>query len=201
MKRKMNAAVLHKAGDLRIEEVDVPQIGPNDVLVKMRCVGICGSDIHYYVEGRIGSFIVDKPLILGHECSGEVAEVGNNVTRVKVGQRIIIEPGFTCGRCSYCRSGRYNLCKDVLFYGTPPVHGAFAEYAYAPETNVYPLPDNMSLEEGAMIEPLAVGMMAAKRGRVSVNDSVAILGAGPIGQMALQAVKAHGVLETYVTDV
>ncbi|MBS7614268.1 NAD(P)-dependent alcohol dehydrogenase [Candidatus Bathyarchaeota archaeon] len=197
----MKSAVLHKAGDLRIEEVDVPKIGPNDVLIKMRCVGICGSDIHYYLEGRIGSFIVDKPLILGHECSGEVAEVGRNVTRVKVGQRIIIEPGFTCGRCSYCRSGRYNLCKDVLFYGTPPVHGAFAEYAYAPETNVYLMPGNMSLEEGAMIEPLAVGMMAAKRGRVSVNDSVAILGAGPIGQMALQAVKAYGVIETYVTDV
>ncbi len=197
----MKAAVLHKAGDMRIEEVDVPQIGPYDVLIKIRCVGICGSDVHYYLEGRIGSFIVDKPLILGHESSGEIAEVGSNVTRVKVGQKVIIEPGFTCGRCSYCRSGRYNLCKDVLFYGTPPVHGAFAEYAYAPETNVYPMPDSMSLEEGAMIEPLAVGMMAAKRGRISVHDSVAILGAGPIGQMALQAVKAHGVLETYITDV
>ncbi len=197
----MKAAVLHKAGDMQIEEVDIPQIGPNDVLIRMKCVGICGSDVHFYLEGRIGSFIVEKPLILGHECSGEAAEIGRNVTRVKVGQKIIVEPGFTCGKCDYCRSGRYNLCKNVMFYGTPPVDGAFAEYAYAPEMNVYPMPDNMSYEEGAMIEPLAVGMMAAKRGRVSVHDSVAILGAGPIGQMALQAVKAHGVLETYVTDI
>jgi len=201
MEGKMKAAVLHRPLDIRIEEVDIPQIGPNEVLVRMRCVGICGSDAHFYLHGRIGSLVLEKPTILGHECSGEVAEVGDNVSHLKVGERVVVEPGFTCGKCQYCRGGRYNLCREVRFYGVPPFNGAFAEYTSAPEQNVYPMPDDISYEEGAMIEPLAVGMMAAKRGAVSVHDSVAILGAGPIGQMALQAVKAHGILETYVTDV
>jgi len=201
MEGKMKAAVLHKPLDMRIEEVDIPRIGPNEVLVRMKRVGICGSDAHFYLYGKIGSLLVEKPIILGHECSGEVAEVGDKVSRLKVDQRVVVEPGFTCGKCQYCRGGRYNLCREVRFYGAPPTDGAFAEYASAPEQNVYPMPNGMSFEEGAMIEPLAVGMMAAKRGAVSVHDSVAILGAGPIGQMVLQAVKAHGVLETFVTDV
>lgn len=197
----MKAAVLHKALDMKVEFVDVPTIRPNDILVKMRSVGICGSDVHYYLHGKAASFIVREPLILGHECAGEIVEVGSNVRNLEIGQRVAIESGFTCKKCRYCREGRYNLCRDVKFYATPPINGAFAEYASAPEENVYPLPDNMSYEEGAMIEPLAVGMMAAKRGDVSVYDAVAVLGAGPIGQMCLQAVKAHGVLETYVTDI
>jgi L-iditol 2-dehydrogenase len=199
--RKMKAAVLHKPLDMRIEYLDVPEISPLDVLVRIKRVGICGSDVHFYLQGRISSFIVEKPIILGHECSGEIAEVGEKVTNVKVGQRVIIEPGFTCGVCEYCRSGRYNLCRDVRFYGTPPYNGAFAEYVSAPAHNVYPMPDNMTYGEGAMIEPLAVGMMAAKRGGVTVNDSVAIFGAGPIGLLALQAAKSHGVIDAYVIDV
>jgi len=201
MKGSMKAAVLYKPLDLRLEEVDIPDIGSSEVLVKMKCVGICGSDVHFYLNGRIGSIMVEKPLILGHECSGEVVEVGPGVTRLRIRQRVVIEPGFVCGKCAYCREGRYNLCREIRFYGTPPVHGAFAEYVTAAEQNVYPMPGNMSYEEGAMIEPLAVGMMAAKQGAVSVNDTVVILGAGPIGLMALQAVRAHGVLETYVTDI
>lgn len=198
---KMKAAVLYKPLDIRIKEVEAPQIGAHEVLVRMKRVGICGSDVHYYLKGRIASFIIEKPLILGHECSGEVVEVGSKVTKIKVGQRVVIEPGFVCGVCSYCRTGRYNLCKKVKFYGTPPVDGTFAEYVTAPEQNVYVMPEKMSYEEGAMIEPLAVGMMAAKMGKVTVHDTVAVLGAGPIGQMVLQAVKTHGVLETYVTDI
>jgi L-iditol 2-dehydrogenase len=201
MKAKMKAAVLYKPQDMRIGKVSIPAIGPNEVLVRMKTVGVCGSDVHYYLHGRISDYVVTKPLILGHECSGEVAEIGDAVRRIKVGQRVVIEPGFTCGKCEYCRKGRYNLCKEIRFYGTPPVNGAFAEYVSTPEQNVFPIPDNMSYEEGAMIEPFAVGMWAAERGTVTVNDSVAVLGAGPIGQMALQAVKAHGALETYVTDV
>ncbi|RLI37038.1 NAD(P)-dependent alcohol dehydrogenase [Candidatus Bathyarchaeota archaeon] len=201
MKGKMKVAVLHKALDMRIEEMDIPEIGPGEVLVRIRSVGICGSDVHYYLHGRIGSFVVRKPIILGHECSGDIVEVGEKVENLKVGQRVTIEPGFVCGKCRYCREGRYNLCRKVRFYGTPPDNGAFAEYVSAPAENAYPIPDNMSYEEGAMIEPLAVGMMAAKRGSVTVHDRVAILGAGPIGQMVLQAVKAHGVLEAYITDV
>ncbi|KYH42088.1 MAG: alcohol dehydrogenase [Candidatus Bathyarchaeota archaeon B26-2] len=201
MRGRMRAAVLHKPLDMRLEEVEIPEIGPMDVLVRMRAVGVCGSDVHYFLHGRAASFVVTKPIILGHECAGDIAEVGSKVQNLEVGQRVVIEPGFTCGRCNYCRGGRYNLCRNVRFYGTPPYDGAFSEYAAAPAENVYPLPDNVSYEEGAMIEPLAVGMMAARRGSVTIYDKVAILGAGPIGQMALRAVKAQGVLETYVTDV
>jgi len=197
----MKAAILYKPMDMRIEEIEIPQISSNEVLVKMKRVGICGSDVHFYLHGRISSFIVKKPLILGHECSGEIVEVGSNVSDLKPGQRIVIEPGFVCGNCFYCRLGRYNLCKEVKFYGAPHFHGTFAEYVTAPRQNVYPIPKSITYEEGAMIEPLAVGMMAAKMGKVSVNDIVAVLGAGPIGQMVLQAAKVYGAPEIYVTDV
>ncbi|MEM2820536.1 MAG: alcohol dehydrogenase catalytic domain-containing protein, partial [Candidatus Bathyarchaeia archaeon] len=160
----MRAAILYRPLDMRIEHIDVPEIGSKDVLVRVRRVGICGSDVHYYLYGRIGSFIVDKPLILGHECSGDVVEVGEAVNNIKVGDRVVIEPGFTCGVCEYCRSGRYNLCPNIQFYATPPYNGAFAEYVSAQAGNVYQMPEGMTYEEGAMIEPLAVGLMAAKRG-------------------------------------
>jgi L-iditol 2-dehydrogenase len=201
MKGKMKAAVLHKPLDLRVEEVSIPQIDSNEVLVKMKRVGVCGSDIHFYLEGSIASFIVKKPLILGHECAGEIMEIGDEVKNLKIGQRVVIEPGFTCGKCEYCKTGRYNLCREVKFYAAPPYDGAFAEYISAPEQNVYVMPDEMSYEEGAMIEPLAVGMMATKMGEVMAQDIVAVLGAGPIGQMALQAAKTYGVPEIFVTDV
>ncbi|MCS7120299.1 MAG: NAD(P)-dependent alcohol dehydrogenase [Nitrososphaerota archaeon] len=201
MKGFMKAAVLHKPLDLRVEDVEIPKIEPDQVLIRMKRVGICGSDIHYYLRGRISSYVVEKPLILGHECAGEIAEVGDEVKSFRVGQRVVVEPGFTCGKCEHCRSGRYNLCEQVNFYGTPPFNGAFAEYNYAPEQNVYPIPDTMSLEEGAMIEPLAVGMMAAKMGRVEAGDIVVILGAGPIGQMALQASKICGASAIFVSDL
>jgi L-iditol 2-dehydrogenase len=201
MKGKMKAAVLHKPLDLRVEDVNIPQISSHEVLVKMKRVGICGSDVHYYLEGQVASFIVKKPLILGHECSGEIVEIGDEVKNLKVGQRVVIEPGFTCGKCEYCRSGRYNLCREVKFYATPPYDGTFAEYASAPEQNVYVMPDEMSYDDGAMIEPLAVGMMAAKMGEVTAQDTVVVLGAGPIGQMALQASKTYGALEIFVTDI
>jgi len=200
-KGRMKAAILYKLKDMRIEEIDIPQISSNEVLVKMKRVGICGSDIHFYLKGRIASYAVEKPLILGHECSGEIVEVGEKVSNLRPGQRVVIEPGFVCGKCSYCRGGRYNLCREVKFYGAPHFHGAFAEYVKAPEQNVYPIPESISYEEGAMIEPLAVGMMATKMGQVGVNDIVTVLGAGPIGQMALQAAKVHGAPEIYVTDV
>ncbi|MEM3134363.1 MAG: alcohol dehydrogenase catalytic domain-containing protein, partial [Candidatus Bathyarchaeia archaeon] len=197
----MRAAILYRPLDMRIEHIDVPEIGSKDVLVRVRRVGICGSDVHHYLYGRIGSFIVDKPLILGHECSGDVVEVGEAVNNIKVGDRVVIEPGFTCGVCEYCRSGRYNLCPNIQFYATPPYNGAFAEYVSAQAGNVYQMPEGMTYEEGAMIEPLAVGLMAAKRGRISAHDSVAIFGAGPIGLLALQAAKSHGSIENFVIDV
>ena len=201
MKGRMKAAVLHSALDMRIEEVAVPEIGREDVLVNIKAVGICGSDVHYYLHGKAASFVVTEPLILGHECTGDVTKVGQGVKRIKVGQRVVIEPGFPCRKCRFCAEGRYNLCMDVKFYGTPPDNGAFAEYALASAENVYPMPDDMSYEEGAMIEPLAVGMMAAKRAGASVYDNVAVLGSGPIGLMCLQAAGAHGALNLYATDM
>jgi len=201
MKGKMKAAVLYKPLDLRVEDVNIPKVNSQKVLVKMKRVGICGSDVYYYLKGSVASFIVRKPLILGHECAGEIAEVGSKVKNLKVGQRVVIEPGFICGKCEYCRKGRYNLCEDVIFYGTPPYDGAFAEYVSAPEQNVYIIPDEISYEEGAMIEPLAVGMMATKMGEVTAQDIVIVLGAGPIGQMALQASRTYGASEIFVTDI
>ena len=115
---KMKAAVLYKPLDIRIKEVEVPQIGAHEVLVRMKRVGICGSDVHYYLHGKAASFVVKQPLILGHECSGEIVDVGSKVNNLEIGQRVVIEPGFTCGKCQYCLEGRYNLCRDVRFYGT-----------------------------------------------------------------------------------
>ena len=199
---KIKAAVLHGIRDLRIEEVSMPQISKdNDVLIKMRVAGVCGSDIHFYTHGRIGKFVVKQPLILGHECGGVVAEVGKTVKHLKPGDRVALEPGIACGTCRFCRIGRYNLCPDVLFLAAPPVNGAYVEYMVHAAEFTYKLPDNVSLAEGAMLEPLAVGMHAAARGNVRAGDSVAILGCGPIGLMTLQAAKAYGGSLTIAVDL
>ncbi|MGQ9632346.1 MAG: NAD(P)-dependent alcohol dehydrogenase [bacterium] len=201
MPEKIKAAVLYKPKDIRIEEVDMPEIGRDEVLVRVKNVGVCGSDVHYYNTGRIGSFVVKKPLILGHECSGEVADAGEDVKSLRVGDRVALEPGIPCRRCSYCKTGRYNLCPDVVFMATPPIDGAFVQYVKSPEDFAFKLPDNVSLAEGAMIEPLAVGMHATARGEVKPGDSVAVLGAGTIGLVTLQSAKAQGATTLIATDI
>jgi len=199
---KIRAAVLHGVRDIRIEEVPMPQItNDDDVLIKMGAVGVCGSDVHYYTHGRIGKFVVKEPLILGHECAGEVVEVGKGVKHLKPGDRVAPEPGIPCGRCRLCRIGRYNLCPDVVFLGTPPVNGAFVEYLVHSASFTYKLPDSISLAEGAMLEPLAVGMHASARGNVGAGDSIAILGSGPIGLMTLQAARAYGASVAIAVDL
>jgi len=198
---KMKAAYLYKPGDIRIEDMDIPVPGEDEALVRIRAVGVCGSDVHFYEVGRIGDFVVTDPLILGHECAGEVVEVGRDVKTLKVGDRVAIEAGVPCRKCSFCRLGRYNLCADVTFLGTPPFHGAFREYLAHPEDFLFKLPDNMAFEEGAMIEPLAVGVYAAERGNVNVRNNVAIIGSGPIGLMTLQAVRARGATKVAITDL
>ena len=160
---KMRVAVLRRPGEIQIEERAVPVPAPEQVLVRIRCAGVCGSDVHYYQEGRIGRYIVEKPLILGHECAGEVVALGPGVTLPTVGTRVAIEPGTPCGHCRYCRLGRYNLCADVVFMATPPIDGAFAEYVVWPADFTYRLPDHVSFEDGALLEPLAVGMHAIRR--------------------------------------
>jgi len=198
----MRAAFLHKIGDIRLEEVSIPALDSADqVLVQIKAVGICGSDLHYYEHGRIGPYVVEQPLILGHEAAGEVVQVGEQVTGIEPGDRVAIEPGRTCGQCEFCKTGRYNLCRDVIFLGTPPVHGAFCEYVAWPANFLFKLPEQMSYEEGAMMEPLAVGMHAARLSSISLGDSVAVLGAGPIGLVSLQAAAAAGATLTVATDL
>jgi L-iditol 2-dehydrogenase len=198
----MRAAVLHGVNDLRVEQVPRAQITrPDQALVRIGSVGICGSDVHYFNRGRIGDYIVTQPMILGHEAAGEVVEVGSEVTRLQVGDRVAIEPGCPDGTCAFCREGRYNLCPNVIFLATPPHDGAFADYLAWPAEYLYKLPDSLSLDEGAMLEPLSVGLFAVWRAGVRPGDSVAIFGAGPIGLTTLQCALAAGAATAIVVDV
>jgi L-iditol 2-dehydrogenase len=194
------AAVLHAAGDVRVEERPVPEPGPREVLVEVTAVGVCGSDIHYYEHGRIGDFVVRAPMVLGHEPAGRVNDVGAEVTRHRVGDRVTLEPGIPCGRCAQCRAGRYNLCPDVVFFATPPVDGAFANFVTIHEDFAFTLPDSLSDDVGALMEPLSVGIWACRKGGVSAGDRVLVTGAGPIGQLAAQVAFAFGATDVTVTD-
>lgn len=195
----MRAAVLTDPGEFAIEQRERPDPDPGEVLVGIERVGICGSDVHYYDHGRIGDYAVDSPLVLGHESAGVVSEVGSE-SDLAVGDRVAIEPGIPCRRCEHCRRGRYNLCPDVTFMATPPDDGAFAEYVAWPADLVYPLPDSVSLVEGALCEPLSVGLHACRRGGVGTGDTVLITGAGPIGLIAMEAARAAGAGAVYVSE-
>jgi L-iditol 2-dehydrogenase len=197
----MRAAVLHAPRDVRIEERPVPEPGPREVLVRIGAVGVCGSDVHYYEHGRIGPRVVQAPLVLGHECSGVVEALGPGASRHRVGDRVALEPGVPCGGCRECRAGRYNLCRDVRFLGTPPVDGAFTDYVAIHEDFAFPLPDGVSDEAGALIEPLAVAVWACRKAGVTPGDRVLVTGAGPIGLLALQVARASGATEVGVTDL
>lgn len=186
---------------LEIRDVPVPELKKGQVLVKMEYVGVCGSDVHYYEHGRIGDFIVNGDFILGHECAGTVVAVGEGVTTHKPGDRVALEPGATCGKCEFCATGRYNLCADVEFLATPPYHGCFENYIAFPAHLAFKLPDNISTREGALIEPLSVGLEAASIGGVRLGSTVVILGAGCIGLTALLASKACGASDVTVVDV
>ena len=197
----MRAVVLYKPRDLRLEQRLIPTITADQVLVRIRAVGVCGSDVHYWHSGRIGPVVVEAPLILGHECAGELVEVGANVAHLHVGDRVTLEPGVPCGRCNLCRAGRYNLCPDIVFFATPPVDGAFCEYVAHNADFTFKLPKGVSLEEGAMCEPLSVGIHAVRRARIALGDSVLITGAGTIGLVTLMAARAAGATTAVVTDL
>jgi L-iditol 2-dehydrogenase len=197
----VKAAVLHAPGEIRIEERARPQPGPREVLVEITAVGVCGSDVHYYEHGRIGSFVVEAPLVLGHESAGRVVELGEGASKHTIGDRVTLEPGVPCGRCRECRAGRYNLCADVVFFATPPIDGAFAEFVAIHEDFAFALPDSLSDEEGALMEPLSVGVWACQKAGVSAGDRVLVTGAGPIGQLAMQCALAFGATEVTVSDV
>jgi len=197
----MKAMYLVKPGVIVSKDVPLPSLAPDEVLIKVKAVGICGSDIEYFKSGRIGNFVVNSPLILGHEVSGEVVDIGRNVTSLRIGDRVALEPGIPCGKCVFCRSGRYNLCPDIRFMGTPPIDGAFREYIAHPETFTYKIPDDMSFEEAALLEPVSVGIHATRRADIQPGDVVAILGAGPIGLVTLQAARIRGATDILVTDL
>jgi L-iditol 2-dehydrogenase len=184
------AAVLHGVGDLRIEEHPMPVPGPHEVVVEVRSVGICGSDVHYYEHGRIGDYVVDAPMVLGHESSGVVVDAGTSPLRA--GQRVTIEPGVPCGHCEQCRRGTYNLCPDVVFFATPPVHGSLAQYVAVHEAFAHPVPDSMSDDAAALIEPLSVGLWANRKAGTNIGSRVLVTGAGPIGVLCALTARATG---------
>ena len=173
----------------------------NEVLIKVGHCGICGSDVHNYVEGGTGKRIIHFPFILGHELAGEIVEVGAEVKKLSIGDRVCVEPGIPCGTCEFCRRGEYNLCPDMKFLAAYPIEGSMQEYLVFPETNCFKLPDNVSTIEGALIEPLAVGLYAAEHADVKINDTVVILGMGCIGLMTLLACKARNAGKIIAVDI
>ena len=197
----MRVSVLRGAGDLAVEERPDPTPAPHEVLVRVVSVGVCGSDVHYFEHGRIGSHVVDSPLVLGHEASGEVVGVGSSVTRLSVGQRVSIEPGVPDFSCGQCLAGRYNLCEDMRFFATPPIDGAFAELVTVHEQFAHPVPDALSDDAAALLEPLSVGLWACRRGAVGAGSRVLVTGAGPVGLVAAQLALALGAASVIVTDV
>lgn len=195
------AVFMQGTNNMGFKDVPMPTLAERDVLVKVDIVGICGSDVHYYQHGRIGDFVVEGDFILGHECAGEIVAVGPAVRNLKVGDRVALEPGKTCGKCEFCKTGRYNLCPDVEFFATPPFHGVFTNFVAHPEDMCFKLPDNVSNAEGALVEPLAVGLHAANQGGVALGDTVVIFGTGCIGLVTLLACKAKGASKIIVVDV
>lgn len=196
----MRASVLAEVGILRIEDRPVPVPAASQVLVEVAAVGVCGSDVHYYRHGRIGDFVVEDPMILGHELSGRITAVGDGVDPARIGQRVAVEPQFPCRRCRQCRAGRYNLCPEMRFYATPPVDGAFCRYVTIDADMAHPVPDSVSDEAAALLEPLSVAVATMRKAHVAPGTSILIAGAGPIGIICAQTARAFGAARIVVTD-
>ncbi|KAK7976664.1 hypothetical protein PG989_015127 [Apiospora arundinis] len=188
------ALVLQAVKNLAFEHRPVPKLrdAQHDVRVRVEQTGICGSDVHYWQRGRIGDFVLTSPIVLGHESAGTVVEVGTRVTNVKVGDRVAIEPGVPCRRCDYCRSGRYNLCGDTVFAATPPWDGTLQKYYIVAGDYTYPIPDHMSMEDGALVEPVAVAVQICKTADLRGGQTVLVFGCGPIGVLCQAVAKAYG---------
>ncbi|KAL2255200.1 hypothetical protein VTK26DRAFT_3881 [Humicola hyalothermophila] len=194
--------VLNKPNDLTFEERPLPKLkSPHDVLVAVNYTGICGSDVHYWQHGAIGHFVVKDPMVLGHESSGTIVEVGPEVKTLKPGDRVALEPGYPCRRCSACLSGHYNLCPEMAFAATPPYDGTLTGFWSAPFDFCYKLPDNVSLQEGALIEPLAVAVHIVKQARVQPGQSVVVMGAGPVGLLCAAVARAFGATKVVSVDI
>ena len=197
----MRAAVLHPGGGLAIEERPAPSPGPGQILVAPRLVGICGSDLHYYQDGRIGDWRILRPHVLGHEFTGVVAEVGPQVDSAAVGDRIAVEPIIPCGGCGACRRGLYNVCPHIRFTGSPHTDGALQELVAVPARGVHHLPAGMPSTLGALVEPTSIAVHAVRRSGLRPGETVMIIGAGPIGLLILAAARAYGAGAVYSTDL
>ncbi|MFI3256818.1 MAG: NAD(P)-dependent alcohol dehydrogenase [Spirochaetales bacterium] len=185
----------------KMANVEYPDMKDDEVIVKVKAVGICGSDLHLYANGRSGSYIVPFPYILGHEASGEVVEVGKDVTDLAVGDRVTMEPGKTCGKCCFCKEGKYNLCEDVIFFSAPPYNGVLCEYVSHKADLCFKIADDISYAEGALIEPLAVGYHAARQANAKPGQTAVVIGLGCIGIMTIHALKVAGVDKIFAIDV
>lgn len=198
----VQALVLEKKGELSLRDIDLPlEVGPDDVKIAIHTVGVCGSDVHYYTHGAIGSFVVREPMVLGHEAAGTVTAVGANVKNLKVGDRVCMEPGVPNMNSRATKLGIYNVDPDVRFWATPPIHGVLTPEVVHPAAFTYKLPDNVSFAEGAMVEPFAVGLQAATRARITPGDVAAVIGCGPIGIMTALAALAGGCSRVYISDL
>lgn len=194
-------ALMAEPGRIEIVDRGRPSPGAREALVQVEAVGVCGSDTTYFTVGRIGDWVVDGPIVLGHEASGVVIEVGKAVTSVQVGDRVAIEPGTPCRDCGDCAAGDYHLCVDLKFLATPPYGGALSECIAVDERQLFPMPESMSFDDGAMLEPLSVGIWACRRAALSPGDEVLVSGAGPVGLLAAQVARALGAGRVCVTDV
>jgi L-idonate 5-dehydrogenase len=202
---KMKAFLLHGERDLRAEDIDLPEVPPGHVMLRVKRAGICGSDIHYYSHGKIGSFVPKRPFVLGHEFAGEIVGAGDGAAAAMIGQRVTVDPSIPCGDCKHCRSGRYNLCRNMKFYGSascdPHIDGGFAEYTIAPAKNCFAVPDSLGWGEAAMIEPLSVVVHAARRAGDIAGRRVLVTGGGAIGQLTTLVARAFGASQVVMSDI
>src|SRR6056297_3435384 len=198
----MKALVLEKENELSLRDFPLEEkVGPDDVKIKIKACGICGSDVHYYKEGAIGDFVVKEPMILGHEAAGEIIETGANVENLKVGDMVCMEPGVPNMNAHEVLEGNYHLDSDIQFWATPPVHGVMRETVVHPSRFCFKLPENMSAAEGAMMEPLATGIEAARKAKIEPGAVALVIGAGTIGATVALSALAGGCSKVYVSDV
>jgi L-iditol 2-dehydrogenase len=197
---RMMASVLVSPGRLEVRDVALPVMEPGDVLVELTAVGLCGSDVHFFEHGRVGDLVVESPLILGHEAAGVVAAVASAADEHRIGERVAIDPQRPCRWCPACRAGRSNLCERMRFPSAPPENGAFARYLAVPADAAHPLPETMSDDDGALLEPLSVGIAAVRKAGVVPGSRVLVAGAGPIGILTGAAARAFGAAEVVVAD-
>lgn len=202
MEGKMKAAVMTGPLKMEWEERDIPIPSPGELLIKLEYVGVCGSDLHFYSDGRLANWVPDGPLVLGHEPGGVVVEVGPGVEGFAVGDRVALEPGVPCGHCEDCLKGHYNLCQHVKFMAIPGERdGVFSEYCTHAASMTFHLPDNVSTMEGALMEPLAVGMHACELSNAKIGQSAVVLGCGCIGLVIIMSLHARGITEIYAADI